>query len=203
MAALTSCLLSPHAVFAETSTEAQAEAQAERNVLVVTAELEDKNVLELPSSITVIDSETIEQNNAHHFSDILNLAPNVNYATGASRGRFVQIRGIGERSEFSAPVNYSVGVVVDGIDLTGIATAATTLDVQQIEILRGPQGTLYGANGLAGLINIVSNAPTDALYSKLSVGFEEFGGRSLSAVVSDSISSKTGYRFALIIKVTV
>ena len=197
MAALTSCLLSPHTVFAETSTEAQAEAQAERNVLVVTAELEDKNVLELPSSITVIDSETIEQNNAHHFSDILNLAPNVNYATGASRGRFVQIRGIGERSEFSAPVNYSVGVVVDGIDLTGIATAATTLDVQQIEILRGPQGTLYGANGLAGLINIVSNAPTDALYSKLSVGFEEFGGRSLSAVVSDSISSKTGYRFAL------
>jgi len=192
-AVLTGCLMSPYSVFAESSTETK----ENENILVVTAELENTNVLELPSSVTVIDSETMARNNAHHFSDILNLAPNVNFATGASRGRFVQIRGIGERSEFSSPVNYSVGIVVDGIDLTGVATAATTLDVQQIEILRGPQGTLYGANGLAGLINIVSNAPTDSLYSNLSVGFEEFGGRSLSAVVSDSISDETGYRFAI------
>ncbi|MGB0495202.1 MAG: TonB-dependent receptor plug domain-containing protein, partial [Kangiellaceae bacterium] len=102
-------------------------ANENQNILTVTAEFEDTNVLQIPTSVTVIDEETIKRNNAHHFSDILNLAPNVNFATGASRGRFVQIRGIGERSEFSSPVNYSVGVVVDGIDLTGIATAATTL----------------------------------------------------------------------------
>jgi len=186
---LASCLVS--------SLPALAEETPKDNILTVTAEFEETNVLELPSSVTVIDEETISRNNAHHFSDLLNLAPNVNFATGASRGRFVQIRGIGERSEFSSPVNYSVGVVVDGIDLTGIATAATTLDIQQIEVLRGPQGTLYGANGLAGLINIVSNAPTDNFYSQLSAGFEEFGGRSLSVVVSDSISDEMGYRLSM------
>ena len=49
------------------------------------------------------------------------MTPNVNYSTGSSRGKFYQIRGIGERSEFTEPVNYSVGVIIDGIDFTGIA----------------------------------------------------------------------------------
>ena len=171
--------------------------QTEENVIVVTAELKETNVLELPASVSVIDESLIEQNNGQHFSDLLNLAPNVNFATGASRGKFVQIRGIGERSEFSAPVNYSVGIVVDGIDLTGIASAATLLDTRQVEILRGPQGTLYGANGLAGLINIVSNSPTDSYYAKLSATVEEFSGRELSAIVSGPASEKLGYRLAV------
>lgn len=165
--------------------------------LIVTAELDPVNQLELASSVSIIDAKTIEQRNAQHFSELLNLAPNVNFSTGASRGRFVQIRGIGERSEFIEPVNYSVGVIVDGIDLTGISTAATLLDVQQVEILRGPQGTLYGANALAGLINVVSNQPTDSYYSKLSMSVEEFGGRSLSAVVSNSITENFGYRVSI------
>ena len=84
--------------------------------IVVTAELLESNVLELPNSVTIIDNSTIEQRSAHHIEDLLNLAPNVNYATGASRGRFIQIRGIGERSEFVEPINSSVGVIVDGID---------------------------------------------------------------------------------------
>jgi iron complex outermembrane recepter protein len=192
-AILTACLLSSNTLFAENATDNQ----EDENILVVTAELEDTNVLELASSVTVIDSEIMARNNASHLSDVLNLAPNVNFASGAARGRFIQIRGIGERSEFTSPVNYSVGVVVDGIDLTGIAAAATTLDVQQIEILRGPQGTLYGANGLAGLINIVSNDPTTSFYSKLSAGFEEFGGSRKSLVVSNSISDSVAYRFAV------
>jgi iron complex outermembrane receptor protein len=165
--------------------------------LIVTAELEDSNVLELANSVTVIDEEAIQNKNAQHLSDLLNLAPNVNFATGASRGRFIQIRGIGERSEFKEPINSSVGVMLDGIDLTGISTAATTLDIQQVEILRGPQGTLYGANGLAGLINLVSNSPTENNYSKLSASVESYGGLELSGVVSGPLSDTAGYRFAV------
>ncbi len=195
--ALSSNLIISSATFAEQTNEQKTKQDNAENVLVVTAELQETNVLDLPSSVTVIGSETIKRNNAQHFSDLLNLAPNVNFATGASRGRFVQIRGVGERSEFSEPVNYSVGVVVDGIDLTGIATAATLLDIQQVEILRGPQGTLYGANGLAGLINIVSNAPTTFFYSQLSVGVENYNGKNISAVVSDTPIEQLGYRFAV------
>jgi len=165
--------------------------------VVVTAELIDKSILELPNSVTVIDSHTIDRRGAHNLEDILNLAPNVNFSTGASRGRFIQIRGIGERSEFQEPIINSVGVVVDGIDLTGIATAASTLDIDQVEVLRGPQGTLFGANALAGLVNVVSNKPSDTFYSRLSGGFESFDGRETSAVFSGPVSESTAYRFAI------
>lgn len=165
--------------------------------LIVTAELEDSNVLELATSVTVIDEAAIQNKNAQNLSDLLNLAPNVNFSTGASRGRFIQIRGIGERSEFKEPINSSVGVMLDGIDLTGISTAATTLDIQQVEILRGPQGTLYGANGLAGLINLVSNSPTENDYSKLTTSIESYGGLELTGVSSGPISDSSGYRLAI------
>ena len=165
--------------------------------ITVTAELLEDNVLELPNSVTIINQDSIEQRSAQHLEDLLNLAPNVNFASGASRGRFIQIRGIGERSEFQEPINNSVGVVVDGIDLTGIATAASTLDVQQVEVLRGPQGTLFGANALAGLINVVSNAPSDSFTAKLSAGIEDFGGSQWSGVVSGPTSESSAYRLAI------
>lgn len=165
--------------------------------IIVTAELLDKSVLELPNSVTVVDQARIEQRNAQHLEDILNLAPNVNFATGASRGRFIQIRGIGERSEFQDPIINSVGVVVDGIDLTGISTAASTLDVKQVEVLRGPQGTLFGANALAGLINVVSNRPSAEPIAQLTFGVEDFGGRQLAGVLSGPVSDTSAYRVAL------
>lgn len=167
------------------------------NIILVTAEFKDNNILELSTSVTVISEEEIKERNAQHLSDLLNLAPNVNFATGSSRGKFIQIRGIGERSEFQEPVNYSVGVVMDGIDLTGIGLAATTLDIQQTEILRGPQGTLFGANGLAGLINMVSNNPTDSFSGKVGVTAEEYGGKGYSAMLSGSISENSGLRIAV------
>lgn len=176
---------------------AQAQQKTGLEEIIVTAELLESNALRLPNSVTVIDNALIEERNAQHLEDLLGLAPNVNFASGASRGRFIQIRGIGERSEFQAPIINSVGVLVDGIDLTGIAMAASTLDVQQVEILRGPQGTLYGANALAGLINIVSNKPSEQFYGRITAGLEDFGGREISGVISGPTSDDSGYRLAV------
>ncbi|MEM7360673.1 MAG: TonB-dependent receptor [Pseudomonadota bacterium] len=173
---------------------AQAEPLTE---VVVTAELLEDNVLQLPNSVTVISDELIQQRSAQHLEDLLNLAPNVNFATGAARGRFLQIRGIGERSEFQEPIINSVGIVVDGIDLTGIGTVASTLDVQQVEILRGPQGTLFGANALAGLVNVVSNKPSEEFSGRVTAAVEEFGGMELSGVISGPSSANSAYRLAV------
>lgn len=165
--------------------------------IVVTAELLETNALQLPNSVSVIDAADVERRSARHLEDLLNLAPNVNFSSGASRGRFIQIRGIGERSEFQEPIINSVGLLVDGIDLTGITTAASTLDVRQVEVLRGPQGTLHGANALAGLINIVSNRPsTEPLY-KFNAAVEEFGGFEVGGVASGPLSESTAYRLAV------
>ena len=98
----------------------------------------------------------------NHLDGVLNMAPNVNFSSGASHGKYIQIRGIGERSQFSEPLNPSVGLVLDGMDVSGLGGIATLLDVAQVEILRGPQATVFGTSGLAGVVNIVSNGPTDA-----------------------------------------
>ena len=84
--------------------------------VIVTSDFRDTGLLKTPASITVFDSQTIAQRQARHLEHLLNLAPNVNFSSGASRGRFIQIRGIGERSQFIEPLNPSVGILVDGID---------------------------------------------------------------------------------------
>ena len=165
--------------------------------IIVTAEYRPVSVLELPTSVTVFDQQAITRRGAVHLEQLLNLAPNVNLSSGASRGRFVLIRGIGERSQFVEPVNPSVGLIIDGMDFTGIGGAASTLDMQQVEILRGPQGTLFGANALAGLINMVSNGPADEMdgYASLTVG--NYSRLTASAAVGGPISQNTGFRLAV------
>ncbi|WGL17997.1 TonB-dependent receptor [Microbulbifer bruguierae] len=165
--------------------------------VVVTSQLREQAQLDTPTSVSVLDSVAIEARGATNLEQLLNLAPNVNFSSGASRGRFVQIRGIGERSQFIDPVNPSVGLIVDGIDFTGLGLAASTLDMAQVEILRGPQGTVYGANALAGLISMTSNAPTTENYARVAAEAAQYGSHTLSAVTSGPLSEQLGYRFAV------
>ena len=164
--------------------------------IIVTSDFRDLSLLETAASITILDSNKISQRNAKHLEQLLNMAPNVNFSSGASRGKFIQIRGIGERSQFIEPLNPSVGILVDGIDFTGIAGAATTMDTKQVEILRGPQGTLYGTNALAGLINITSNQPTDRTEGNISLDIGHFGTRTVAAAVGGSLAEQSKYRLA-------
>lgn len=129
--------------------------------IVVTGDLRESSLVRAPVSVSVIGADLIEQRSASHLEEVLNVAPNVNFASGASRGRFFQIRGIGERGQFAEPLNPSVGVILDDVDLSGAATAATLFDVEQVEVFRGPQSSRYGANAHAGLIVLRSNAPTE------------------------------------------
>lgn len=166
----------------------------ELNVMRVQADFRQTDVQQLPEAVTVVDRQQIEARSAEHLEQILSFAPNVNFSSGSSRGRFYQIRGIGERSQFIDPVNPSVGLVIDGIDMTGLGAAATLFDVQQVEILRGPQGTRFGANALAGMININSAAPTKARegYVRGKLGnYNSYGlGGALSGGLSDNVQGR-------------
>ena len=174
-----------------------AETEGDLEEVIVTAEYRPVSVLELPASVTIFNQQAIERRGAVHLEQLLNLAPNVNLSSGASRGRFVLIRGIGERSQFVEPINPSVGLIIDGMDFTGIGGAASTLDMQQVEILRGPQGTLFGANALAGLINMVSNGPDDEMngYASLTIG--NYSRLTATAALGGPLSESTGFRLAV------
>ena len=149
-----------------------------------------------PLSATVLTEHTQSRRGAAHFEDVITLAPNVAASSGASRSRFFQIRGIGERSQFVEPVNPSVGILLDGIDLSGAGGALTLFDVRQVEVLRGPQGTLMGANALAGLIAVQSYG-TDSGARDISVGIESKGGYRLGARWSGNLTDSTNGRIAV------
>ncbi len=151
-------------------------AQTELSTQTVKADFRHTQVQQLPEATTVVGAEQIDARSAEHLEQILSFAPNVNFSSGSSRGRYYLIRGIGERSQFIDPINPSVGLVIDGIDMTGLGAAATLFDIQQVEILRGPQGTRFGANSLGGLINITSTDPTEANQGYISGKVGNFSG---------------------------
>ena len=171
-----------------------AQAAAELEEVVVTATLLPETSTSV--SATIINERAQALRGAAHLEDVITRIPNVSSSSGASRNRFSQIRGIGERSQFVEPVNPSVGVLLDGIDLSGIGGALTLFDLQQVEVLRGPQGTLMGANALAGLIALRSQS-SDSTAREISVGVENYGGNRLSARLGGALSNTTHARIAV------
>ena len=132
----------------------------ELDTVMVNGDFRATSIEETTSSVTVIDEIEIQKRSAQHLENILNLAPNVNLASGGSRSKYFQIRGIGETGQFINSINPSVGLTVDGIDYSRSGAAGTLFDMKQVEVLRGPQGTRFGANALAGMIVMESNEPT-------------------------------------------
>ncbi len=94
-----------------------------------------------------------------HLEELLPQVPSLSWAGASSRPRYFQLRGIGELEQYQGAPNPSVGFLVDEIDFSGIGMIASTFDVEQVEVLRGPQGTRYGANALGGLIKVKTRDP--------------------------------------------
>ncbi|MFT6551893.1 MAG: outer membrane receptor protein involved in Fe transport [Zhongshania marina] len=186
------CLLAANPSFADASGKS-----ANMEEVIVSSQFRDTSLLDLASTVSVFDEASISARGASNIEQLLNLAPNVNFAAGASRGRFFQIRGIGERSQFIDPVSPSVGLIIDGIDFSGLGLAASTLDIAQVEVLRGPQGTVYGANALAGLISMTSQASSAEQMVKISAEVAEYNSQTLAVVASGPLSERLGYRLAV------
>ena len=127
--------------------------------IVVTASLRPEPASRIPVSTTILDAATVQAAGLQHFGDVLGLVPNLNWSGGSSRPRYFQLRGIGELEQYQGAPNPSVGFLVDEVDFSGVGMPATLFDVEQVEVLRGPQGTRYGANALAGLIKIDTRDP--------------------------------------------
>ncbi|HEY5019674.1 MAG TPA: TonB-dependent receptor plug domain-containing protein, partial [Steroidobacteraceae bacterium] len=163
--------------------------------VVITASLRPTTVANLAQSVTVLDGETLRTAGVQHFEDVLGLIPDLNWAAGTSRPRFFQLRGIGEVEQYQGAPNPSVGFLIDDIDFSGVGMPATLFDTQQIEVLRGPQGTTYGANALAGLINIRTADPGTEfeLHSEVTGG--NYDTRAAGLVIGDGLAGgEAGWR---------
>ena len=128
--------------------------------ITVTSSFKKQSLAQVPTSVAVIDQQQINDQAIQHFEELITGVANLNFSGGTSRPKYLQIRGVGERSEYRGAPNASVGFIVDDINLSGLGMAASMYDVQQVEVLRGPQGARFGANALAGLVYIKSNDPS-------------------------------------------
>ncbi len=128
--------------------------------IVVTADFRERPARQLPSSVSVLDGGFIEASAVQHFEELVNVIPNLNWSGDGHRARYFQIRGVGELEQYQGAPNPSIGFLIDDIDFSGIGTVATLFDVGSIDVLRGSQGSRYGANALGGLVYVQSKRPS-------------------------------------------
>lgn len=149
---------------------------------------------ELATSLTRLDSATLNEATVQHFEELTHLVPNLNWAGGVSRPRYFQIRGIGERSQYEGAPNPSVGFIIDDLDFSAIGGIATLFDTRQVEVLRGPQGTRYGANALAGLIYVKYQDPTPEFDARFSATGGSDDSRAIGMAIGGPLSNTLSYR---------
>jgi outer membrane receptor protein involved in Fe transport len=158
--------------------------------IVVTADFRGRSVTEIPGSATVLDAEFIAANSVQHFEELVNVVPNLNWSGDGHRARYFQIRGVGELEQYQGAPNPSIGFLIDDIDFSGIGTVATLFDVGSVDVLRGSQGSRYGANALGGLIYVRSREPSAERNARLqlTVGNDDF--RSIGGAIGGALDSE-------------
>ena len=135
------------------------------DAIIVTAEKREDDILRIPSSVSNISARQVEQYRLWNSKDITAIAPNVYSANPGDNRNVTSIRGVTTTSYDPAVATY-----IDGVNQFNLDTyIAPIFDIERIEVLRGPQGTLYGRNAMGGVINIITKAPTN-----LTHGFAEW-----------------------------
>ncbi|MCV6627034.1 MAG: TonB-dependent receptor plug domain-containing protein, partial [Cellvibrionaceae bacterium] len=165
--------------------------------VTVTAQKRDEDLTEVPISITNFGAENIKDTGIRQLRDMAEFVPNVAMTSGTDFGSRVTIRGVGANSR-NIGFDTRVGVYLDGVYLgQSPALNQEMLDLERVEVLRGPQGTLFGKNTVAGAINLVSKKPSDVLEG--SVGFElgNFSSRQYSAAINIPISETLLSKFTI------
>lgn len=126
--------------------------------IVVTAQRRSQNLQDVPIAITVVNGDALNATAANNIRDIQNFAPSLTVTEGGGQTSF-RVRGVGSQS-FDTSIETSVGFVIDDVVQTLPRTSTNNLaDIDRVEVLRGPQGTLFGRNTTAGLISITTRRP--------------------------------------------
>src|SRR5947209_19891930 len=139
--------------------------------LVVTAEKREQNLQDVPIAISAFTDKQRDIVGIQSIQDMTNFTPGLQYSTSTDR---VSLRGLGRLTNVLS-ADASVANYADGVYETfAVRAGASTLFTDRVEVLRGPQGTLYGRNSIAGALNIISKRPTDDWYAEARVGYANY-----------------------------
>ena len=170
--------------------------------VIVTAQKRAEAIADIPMSVSVVSGEALVRNQADNFQDLVNLIPGLSINSSTRGVTRVTMRGIN-----TGGVASTVGVYVNDVPFgssSGLANAAVlsgdfdTFDMARIEVLRGPQGTLYGASALGGVIKYVANAPsTEAFETRFRGSMEDVEGAGMGYALTGVVNVPLSDTFAL------
>ncbi len=186
------------AVAAGAADEADSEV-SRGDIIIVTARRRQETAQEVPVAISVIRGDSIEATGNFNVVKLQQLAPTLQVYTSNPRNTSVNIRGLGVPFGLTSDgFEQGVGIYVDDVYNSRVAAATFDfLDVDQVEVLRGPQGTLYGKNTTAGAINITTNQPTFDFEGRAEVSVGNLNYRQAKAAISGPLTDKIAARIAI------
>lgn len=155
-------------------------AQSVLEEIVVTAQRREQNLQDVPVSVTAFTGALIEQVNIRSATDYLSLTPNVSFTEdgqSGARGLGIGIRGVNNLVTGENAVINSIGIYLDGFSVASVPNGVANPflpDMQRLEVLRGPQGTLFGRNAVGGALNLITKEATDEFGYKLTMGGESY-----------------------------
>lgn len=206
-AALLASIAAPFPLFAQSAPASTPVAQAveapdadhDSNAIVVTARRRAETAQEVPLAISVINDSSIEATGNFNILKLQQLAPTLQVYSSNPRNTSVNIRGLGVPFGLTSDgFEQGVGIYVDDVYNSRVAAATFDfLDVGQVEVLRGPQGTLYGKNTTAGAINITTNQPTFDFQGNAEVTLGNLNFKQAKAAISGPLSETIAARIAV------
>ena len=168
--------------------------------IIIKADWREAPITDGDTSTFVLSGNEIKAQPIKHFENLSYLVPNLNFAASDSRARYFQIRGIGERSGYLGTPNSSVGFLIDDVDYSGQGGIATLFDVDQVEVIRGPQASRIGANALAGLIYIKTKEPTEEFEASSEINLGSYNTQSAGIVLSGPVTKNKHVKFRFVVR---
>jgi len=169
--------------------------------IVVTAERRDVSLQQAPLSVSAITSETLKAANINDITGLNGTVPGLVVAKSGGGERIITIRGVGSETPENTNTQPGVSYHIDGVYIfNSIAASAAFIDVAQVEVLRGPQGTLFGQGSTGGTINVVSIEPsTDSVSGNVNAGYGNYnymeGSGALNVPLSDTLAVRGAFQF--------
>ncbi|WP_428821199.1 TonB-dependent receptor [Microbulbifer sp. MCCC 1A16149] len=163
--------------------------------VTVTAQMRAESLKDVPAAVTAFTGDTVKNSNLSDFKDLFALTPGVSGETNDSYFDSVSVRGVNNNS-FGSGSDPALGIFLDGVYQSRTGATPSMYDLERVEVIKGPQGTLFGRNTASGAISMVSRKPGEVFAGDISVGAGQYGRTELEGGVDVPVSEDFSVRIS-------